>query len=79
MKRVTSVVFIILCLFKALSSAAQGVVPPKYEYRAVWLTTIENLDWPRKPAADAAGAEQQKAQLVEILDSLKALHINTVL
>ena len=79
MKRVTSVVFIILCLFTALSSAAQGVVPPKYEYRAVWLTTIENLDWPRKPAADAAGAEQQKTQLVEILDSLKALHINTVL
>ena len=79
MKRVTSVIFIIFCLFKALSSAAQGVVPPKYEYRAVWLTTIENLDWPHKPAADVAGTEQQKAQLVEILDSLKALHINTVL
>ena len=51
----------------------------KYEYRAVWLTAIENLDWPGQIAKDAAGVERQKAGLVAILDSLKSLHVNTVL
>ena len=52
---------------------------PKYEYRAVWLTTIENLDWPHTQVKTPADIEQQKAELVVILDSLQAMHINTVL
>lgn len=59
-------------------SAAQ-TMPPKYEYRAVWVTVIENLDWPRTVARDSAGVERQKAGLVSMLDSLKALNVNTVL
>lgn len=58
--------------------AAQNM-PPKYEYRAVWVTVIENLDWPRTVARDSAGVERQKAGLVSMLDSLKALNVNTVL
>ena len=57
----------------------KGGSVPKYEYRAVWLTTIENLDWPRTVVRDAAGAERQKAELVAILDSLQALNVNMVL
>ena len=52
---------------------------PKYEYRAVWLTTIENLDWPHTQVRIPADVERQKAELVTILDSLQAMHINTVL
>ena len=52
---------------------------PKYEYRAVWVTVIENLDWPRTPARDSKGFERQRAELVAMLDSLKAMHVNTVL
>ena len=52
---------------------------PKYEYRAVWLTTIENLDWPHTQVKTPADVERQKSELVVILDSLKAMHINTVL
>ena len=55
------------------------VASPKYEYRAVWVTVIENLDWPRTPARDSEGFERQKAELVAMLDSLKAMHVNTVL
>ena len=54
-------------------------VAPKYEYRAVWLTTIENLDWPHTRVKTAADIEKQKSELVTILDSLQALHINTVM
>lgn len=56
-----------------------AVPSPKYEYRAVWLTTIENLDWPRTQVKRPADIEKQKAELVLILDSLQAMHINTVL
>ena len=71
-------IFFILSLLAVMVSAAQ-TMPPKYEYRAVWVTVIENLDWPRTVARDSAGVERQKAGLVSMLDSLKALNVNTVL
>ncbi len=52
---------------------------PKHEVRAVWLTTLKNLDWPHSFANDAKGVERQKAELCSILDSLKRAGINTVL
>lgn len=52
---------------------------PKREIRAVWLTTLSGLDWPRTKATDKASVERQKAELCEILDKLKAANINTVL
>ena len=57
----------------------KGGKAPKYEYRAVWLTTIENLDWPHTPVKTPADIEKQKGELIVILDSLQALHINTVM
>ena len=57
----------------------KGDGTPKYEYRAVWLTTIENLDWPHTQVRTSADVERQKNELVVILDSLQAMHINTVL
>ena len=52
---------------------------PKYEYRAVWLTTIENLDWPHTKVKTPADVEVQKKEMLVLLDSLQAMHINTVL
>ena len=78
MMRQIRVAFFLFCLLTAMLSAAQNV-QPKYEYRAVWLTVIENLDWPRNVACDSAGVERQKTELVHMLDSLKALNVNTVL
>lgn len=47
---------------------------PKHEVRAVWLTTLQNLDWPRSRTA-----WQQKQELISILDQLQKANINTVL
>ena len=52
---------------------------PKYEVRAVWLTTIGGIDWPSSYAHDGMGIEKQKRQLCQILDQLKAANVNTVL
>lgn len=46
----------------------------KYEVRAVWLTTIGGIDWPR--SHDAAA---QKREVTATLDRLKRAGINTVL
>ena len=51
---------------------------PKYEVRGVWLTTLSGLDWPKTKATSAAKREQQKQELCQILDQLKAARINTV-
>ena len=52
---------------------------PLHEVRAVWLTTIGGLDWPRIKANDAASAARQKEELCHILDSYKRVNINTVI
>lgn len=52
---------------------------PRRETRAVWLTTIGGLDWPRTKATDTRSREAQKQELIRILDSYQKAHINTVL
>ena len=52
---------------------------PKRETRAVWLTTLNGLDWPRTKATSAAAIARQKQELRDILDRLQAIHINTIL
>lgn len=52
---------------------------PKREVRAVWLTTIGGLDWPKTKAQSPLSAEKQKQELREILDKLQGANINTIL
>ena len=65
----------IILLFVAIGATAQ----PKHEVRAVWLTTIGGIDWPSSYAHDGMGISEQKRQLTNILDRLKAAHVNTVM
>lgn len=76
--------YIIFILFHlAVASYGQSfyaVNPnPKYEVRAVWLTTIGGIDWPHSYAQSERSAEKQKEELRAILDRLKKANINTVL
>lgn len=66
-----------ILLIVSLHTNAQFVEAPKHEYRAVWLTTIKGLDWPREEHRGNDVA--QRAHLCTLLDSLQAIHINTVL
>ena len=69
------ILYILLSL--PIFAKAQSVHPPKREYRAVWLTTIKGLDWPKE--SDMGDEEAQQMHLRTILDSLQAININTVL
>lgn len=74
---------IILALTTVLSSNAQYNFwvkkRPKYEVRAVWLTTIGGLDWPHSYAMGQASIARQKRELTEILDKLQQAGVNQVL
>ncbi len=54
-------------------------VSPKHEVRAVWLTTIKNLDWPHTYAKSQQTIAKQQEELRAILDSLKRANVNTIL
>lgn len=63
-------------LLAAVSSGvmAQGY-DGKHEWRAVWIATVNNIDWPSKPGLDS---EQQKKELIEYFDLFKELNMNAV-
>lgn len=67
--------FLLLLLGIVMALGAQ----PKQELRAVWLTTLEGLDWPSTKGTSAAIEQKQKEELGNIFDQLKRANINTVL
>lgn len=69
------ITFLLTILTAALTLAAQ----PKYEVRAIWLTTIGGIDWPHSYASSNYSIERQKDELRTILDRLQRANINTVL
>lgn len=48
----------------------------KREFRAVWVATVANIDWPSKPGLSV---DEQQNELIEILDKAASLHLNTVI
>jgi len=64
--------FLLIFVLTVLISGAQ----PKYEFRAVWVATVANIDWPSKPGLDT---ETQKAEAIRILDMHKDLGMNAII
>lgn len=48
----------------------------KREFRGAWIATVQNLDWPSRAGLSA---EEQQAELIDMLDGLKAYGINAVI
>jgi uncharacterized lipoprotein YddW (UPF0748 family) len=53
-----------------------GQDPPKREMRAVWIATVENIDWPSSPGITV---EFQKREMIALLDLVKENNLNTVI
>ncbi len=66
------ILFLILVLVMGISNAQN----PKREFRASWIATVTNLDWPLTRGLNATA---QKNELITLLDALKATGINTVI
>jgi uncharacterized lipoprotein YddW (UPF0748 family) len=56
---------------------AGGDLPPPAprEFRAAWVSTVANIDWPSKPNLKA---DRQQAEAIAILDRAKALNLNAI-
>lgn len=66
-------VFIILIL-GSLPGMAQKA--PKREFRAVWVATVNNIDWPSKPGLTV---DQQKKEAIAILDQQSRNGMNAII
>jgi uncharacterized lipoprotein YddW (UPF0748 family) len=55
---------------------ARSQTPPKREFRAAWVASVTNLDWPSSPGGTPAA---QKTQLVDLLNALQAAGINVII
>ena len=64
-----------LCLVFQLLNAQV----PKHEVRAVWLTTLNGLDWPTAKATTPSSIERQQQEFRSILDRLQRTNVNTIL
>lgn len=49
---------------------------PKREFRAVWVATVNNIDWPSKPGLST---EQQKKEITGILNLQEKNHMNAII
>lgn len=71
---------LLACALGARAAAWQPVnetpPPPPREFRAVWVATVFNLDWPKRAGESAAA---QKAELLAILNTAARLRINAVI
>ena len=49
---------------------------PKYEFRAVWVATVVNIDW---PSTKELTTGEQKQEFIELLDFYQELNFNAVI
>ena len=50
--------------------------PPKREFRAVWIATVDNIDWPSKKGLPVA---DQQRELIEMFDMQQKMGLNAVI
>ncbi|MGW6006328.1 glycoside hydrolase family 10 protein [Oerskovia enterophila] len=59
----------------ATGAAPSGPVPRKRELRAMWISSVVNIDW---PSAAGLSAEEQKAEYLHWLDVAQQYRLNAV-
>jgi uncharacterized lipoprotein YddW (UPF0748 family) len=62
--------------FLLFFSTTQVFAQPKYEFRGVWVTTVNNIDWPRGRNYDP---EKQKADFIRLLEMHQKNGMNAVI
>lgn len=78
MKRMLQVVLFLLAavVAQAWQQVNEGAPEPPREFRAVWVSTVYNLDWPSRAGLTAS---QQKQELLAILNKAVQLKLNAVI
>ncbi len=74
MKNFASLAFVLCAL--VFPAFAQELPKVNREFRAVWVATVDNIDFPTRKDLTI---EQQKAELIAILDLAKKIRLNAVI
>ena len=62
---------------QSAAAKPEDIAPPApREFRAVWVATVANIDWPSRPGLPVA---QQRAEMLAILERARALNLNAVI
>jgi len=61
---------------KSLEKIAIALPKVQQEFRAAWIATVANIDWPSKPGLST---EKQKQEAIALLDFLQGHHFNAAI
>jgi uncharacterized lipoprotein YddW (UPF0748 family) len=64
------------CAQQSATPSTLAAPPVDREFRAVWVASVSNIDWPSKPGLST---REQQDELIELLDRSAALHLNAVI
>jgi uncharacterized lipoprotein YddW (UPF0748 family) len=60
-----------------MPASARDMPPPApREFRAAWVATVSNIDWPSKPGLPVA---QQQAEIIRIVERARELNLNALI
>lgn len=68
-------VLIVFFSFILLPQSLFSQYHPKTEMRAIWVATVNNIDWPSSPGLPV---DMQKKELTDLLDITKEYNLNTI-
>lgn len=73
-----SLLFVAFSAAAATSYVPSEVIPPapQREYRAAWIATVDNIDW---PSTNGLSTAQQKTELLRIIDKAAGLKLNVLI
>ena len=74
MKKFISLPLVLLAI--CVSVSAQELASPKYEFRGVWIATVDNIDWPKR---NQFNVDSQKLEFVRQLDMHQQNGMNAVI
>jgi len=75
-KMLNQIFTIFLLIFLTITVQSQALPKPEREFRAVWMATVDNIDFPTEKTLSV---EQQKAELLKDLELAQALKLNVVI
>lgn len=75
LKRIRFFLITFLFSFIIVPQYLSSQVYPKHEMRAVWIATVNNIDWPSSPNLSV---DEQKKEMIKLLGIIKQYNLNTV-
>jgi uncharacterized lipoprotein YddW (UPF0748 family) len=76
MKRPSPLLLLLFLFLYGYSDVSAQETSPRYEFRAAWIATVDNIDW---PSSKGLSADQQKAEFIRMLDLHQANGMNAVI